>query len=173
MMTYEKADREARIFVNGLRKAQVPDDHPMAGQWIPASGEWGPQFRGHPLVRQAEAEGWGRDLRQHCIRVVRRQMFVKQDHSDIDKIMPDDKSIEHWRKQAARVRAADERLRVLAARVVSGLDRPAVFRARGQQSAAAGLVRAHGPSVGARSLLPLCLLQYRQLPGAIVLSGAA
>lgn len=107
-MNEHQADREARIFVNGLRKAQVPDDHPMAGQWIPASGEWGPQFRGHPLVRQAEAEGWGRDLRQHCIRVVRRQMFVKQDHSDIDKIMPDDKSIEHWRKQAARVRAADE-----------------------------------------------------------------
>ena len=70
-------------------------------------------------------------------------------------------------------RAADLRLCVLAARPVRGLDRAAVLRARRQQSAAAGLVRPHRPSQRSRSVLPLCLLEYRQLPGAAVLSGAA
>ena len=56
---------------------------------------------------------------------------------------------------------------------VRGLDRAAVLCARRQQSAAAGLVRPHRPSRWARSLFPLRLLEYRQLPGAVVLSGAA
>ena len=70
-------------------------------------------------------------------------------------------------------RSADLRLCVLAARPVRGLDRAAVLCARRQQSAAAGLVRSHRPSQRPRSLFPLCLLEYRQLPGAVVLSGAA
>ena len=70
-------------------------------------------------------------------------------------------------------RAAEFGLCVLAARPVRGLDRAAVLRARRQQSAAAGLVRPHRPSQRSRSLLPLCVVEYRQLPGAAVLSGAA
>src|SRR5262245_21658602 len=68
---------------------------------------------------------------------------------------------------------ADIRLCVLAAWAVCGLDRPAFLRARGEQSAAAGLVRAHRPSRRSRSLLPLCFFQYRQFSRALVLSRAA
>ena len=66
--------------------------------------------------------------------------------------------------------SARDRRGVLAARPVHGLDRPAVLRAVGQCAAVAGMVRAHRPSVGARSLFPLCRQQYRQLPGADGLS---
>src|SRR6202040_1385495 len=61
-------------------------------------------------------------------------------------------------------RAADLGLCVLAARPVRDLDRTAVLRAGGQQSAAAGLVRAYRPPQWPGSLLPLCLLEYRQFP---------
>ena len=70
-------------------------------------------------------------------------------------------------------RSADFGLCVLAARPVCGVDRAAVLRARRQQSAAAGLVRPHRPPQRPRSVLPLCFLEHRQLPGAVVLSGAA
>ena len=70
-------------------------------------------------------------------------------------------------------RATGVGLCVLAARPVRGLDRPAVLRARRQQSAAAGLVRPHRPSCRTRSLFPLCILQHRQLPRAVVLSVPA
>ena len=70
-------------------------------------------------------------------------------------------------------RSADLGLCVLAARPVCGVDRAAVLRARRQQSAAAGLVRPHRPPQRPRPVLPLRFLEYRQLPGAVVLSGAA
>src|SRR5262249_13157067 len=70
-------------------------------------------------------------------------------------------------------RAADLRLRVLAARPVRGLDRSAVLCARRQQPAAAGLVRSIRPSGGTRPVFPVCFLEYRQFPGAVVLSTAA
>src|SRR4029453_3281978 len=62
---------------------------------------------------------------------------------------------------------------VLAAGVVLGVDRAAVLRARRQQSVAASLVRPHRPPQRSRPLLPLCVVEYRQLPGSVVLSGAA
>ncbi len=46
----------------------------------------------------------------------------------------------------------------------------AVLRAVGERSAAAGLVRAHRPSAGQGSILPLRRKQYRQLPRAAGLS---
>ena len=70
-------------------------------------------------------------------------------------------------------RAADIGLCIVAIGPVRGLDRAAVLRARRQQSAIAGLVRPHGSSRRARSLLPLRFVQYRQFPGAVVVSGAA
>src|SRR6185295_504543 len=69
-------------------------------------------------------------------------------------------------------RAADIGLRVLAARPLRRLDRTAVLRARRQQSAVAGLVRSNWSSRRTRSLLPLRVLQYRQLPRTVVLSIA-
>ncbi len=70
-------------------------------------------------------------------------------------------------------RSADLRLCVLAARPVCGLDRAAVLCARRQQSAAASLVRPHRPPQRSRPVFPLCFLEHRQLPGAVVLSGTA
>src|SRR5580704_9327828 len=70
-------------------------------------------------------------------------------------------------------RAAEFGLCVLAARAVRGLDRIAVLCARGQQPTAASLVRSHRSPQWSRSVFSLCLLEYRQLPGAVVLSGAA
>src|SRR5450432_3079575 len=70
-------------------------------------------------------------------------------------------------------RTPDLGLCVLAIGPVRGFDRAAVFRAGGEQSAAAGLVRPLRPPERSRSLFPLCFLEYRQLPGAVVLSGAA
>jgi hypothetical protein len=70
-------------------------------------------------------------------------------------------------------RSADLCVRALAVGPVCGLDRAAVLRACGQQSVAAGLVRAHRPPCRTRSLFPLRLLQYRQLPCAVVLPGSA
>src|SRR6266702_4906645 len=65
------------------------------------------------------------------------------------------------------------RLCLLAAGPVRGLDRAAVLRTRRQQSVAAGLVRPHRPSQWSGPVLSLCLLEYRQFSGAVVLSGAA
>jgi hypothetical protein len=95
-------DYKARVVICGLRRAVSPSNPEMDGRMIVASGEWSPHLRSHPLVRQAEAEGWGRDLRQHCIRVVRRQMGCRLPYDDLDAIMPDAKAIKHWREQAAR-----------------------------------------------------------------------
>jgi len=64
--------------------------------------------RAHPLVRQAEREGWGRDLRQHCIRVVRRQMGCRLPYDDLNAIMPDDRAVKYWREQQKRFALAAE-----------------------------------------------------------------
>ena len=108
MMTYEKADREARIFVNGLRKAQVTEDNVMHGNWVVASGEWSQTFRHLPIVKQANEQGWAKDLRQHLIRTVRRQMLRGEPYDDIDRLMPDKDSIWFWRDKAQRENSAAE-----------------------------------------------------------------
>jgi hypothetical protein len=108
-------DYKARVVICGLRRASSPNNPEMHGKMIVASGEWSPHLRSHPLVRQAEAEGWGRDLRQHCIRVVRRQMGCRLPYDDLDSIMPDDKAIKHWREQAERyAKAAKFRAEMIA-----------------------------------------------------------
>ena len=69
-------------------------------------------------------------------------------------------------------RSAGHRHAVLAARAVRGVDRPAVLRARRQQPDAAGVVRAHRSSGRTRSLLPLRVVEHRQLSRAAVLPDA-
>lgn len=95
-------DYKARVVVCGLRRALSPNNPDMDGRMVVANGEWNQHLRAHALVRQAEAEGWGCDLRQHCIRVVRRQMGSGLPYDNLDAIMPDAKAIKHWREQAAR-----------------------------------------------------------------------
>jgi hypothetical protein len=104
----EEVDYKARVFVCGLRRAVSPKNPEMDGKMIVNSGEWSPHLRAHPLVRQAEREGWGRDLRQHCIRVVRRQMGCRLPYDDLDAIMPDDRAVKYWREQQKRFALAAE-----------------------------------------------------------------
>src|SRR5450432_40401 len=59
-------------------------------------------------------------------------------------------------------RTPDLGLCVLAIGPVRGFDRAAVFRAGGEQSAAAGLVRPHRPPERSRSLFPLCFLRSEE-----------
>lgn len=107
-MTPEEADFRARVFVNGMRNAAVPEWHEMHGRKVIATGEWSPHFQRHPWVQDAETEGWGRDLRQHCIRIVRGRIMAGQPHHEIEQIMPDAKTVAVWRTNAKRFALADE-----------------------------------------------------------------
>lgn len=105
------ADFKARDFVNGLREIEVAPTDPRAGTYMIASGSWSRVFLAHQTVDLAEREGWARDLRQHLIRVVRRQIAGGLPYEDIDNLMPDRTTIAYWRdrsetyKKAAQWRA--------------------------------------------------------------------
>jgi hypothetical protein len=67
--------------------------HPMIADW--------------PICRQAEAEGWARELRAALIHSVRQQMFQGQD-IDVAKAIPPERWIKETRKNAERYRKAAE-----------------------------------------------------------------
>jgi hypothetical protein len=70
-------------------------------------------FRFHPLIadwpicKQAEAEGWAKDLRGALIHSVRQQMFLGQE-IDVAKALPPDWWLKQRRKDAKRYRLAAE-----------------------------------------------------------------
>jgi hypothetical protein len=70
-------------------------------------------FRFHPLIadwpicKQAEAEGWGKDLRSALIHSVRQQMFLGQE-IDVAKALPPDRWIAETRRNAERYRKSAE-----------------------------------------------------------------
>lgn len=102
----DKADYDARVFVNGLRRAQVPEGHPMHGKLIVASGEWSHRFQGHPWVKQSTTEGWAVELRGHCIRVVKQRMLIRQPYSNLTDLMPPADLVGYWRLNAERAQLA-------------------------------------------------------------------
>src|SRR5258708_1696828 len=71
------------------------------------------------------------------------------------------------------VKSAGKRICALAVGIVRRHNRTAVLCAGGQQSVAAGVVRARRPSCGTRSVFSLRLIEHRQLPGPTLLPGAA
>ncbi len=103
-MTPEKADFMARCFVNGSEM------HSVSGKVEPISGEWSVRFRSHPWVRQAEQEGWGRDLRSTCILATTQRIMAGVRPIDIrpEEVMPKAEHVEYWRDQARRAREAYE-----------------------------------------------------------------
>lgn len=105
MRTPDQIDYDARVYVNGLRRAQTPEG---PGALTLATGEWAPRFRAHPWVIQAEAEGWGRELRQHCVGAVKQALAAGVSAPAIETVMPDRELIEHWRKNAKRYALAAE-----------------------------------------------------------------
>lgn len=92
----------ARCYVCGWRT------HPKTEQMEPISGEFHERFIDHPMVAQAIAEVWDRDLRSHLVHCVARRMFRGDDHSDHDALMPDAVWIKHTRMNAERYRLAAE-----------------------------------------------------------------
>lgn len=101
-MTPEKADWNARCFVNGLRRCSA------TGKMEPAAGEFSQIFHRHPWVRESIAEGWGKELRGHLILTVKRRIMMGVPHSDIDTLMPPKEWIEYAKQQAERYRKAAE-----------------------------------------------------------------
>jgi hypothetical protein len=75
-------------------------DEIMGFRFNPLIADW-------PICRQAEAEGWAKELRAALIHTVRQQMFQGQD-IDVAKALPPDRWISDTRKQAEKYRLAAE-----------------------------------------------------------------
>jgi len=101
-MTPERADWNARCFVNGMRR------HGTTGKMEPAAGEFAPHFLRHPWVREAVAEGWGKELRSHLVLAVKRRIMLGLQHNDIDELMPPKEWVAAAKQQAARFAKAAE-----------------------------------------------------------------
>ena len=102
----ETCDYRARCYVNGVVKDKE-------GNNVPRSAHWHPRFQQHPWVQQAEAEGWGRELRSVVISNLKHWMLKKQNafsygHVQIEDLMPDHEWVTHTRKEAEKVLASKE-----------------------------------------------------------------
>lgn len=90
--------------------------NPRLGRLEPATGTWSPAFLEHGLVQQAEAEGWGRELRAYVLATVKRKIMgwrpedkgqgtmpaFEEIIRDVDTVMPKDTEwIAYTRQQAA------------------------------------------------------------------------
>jgi hypothetical protein len=109
---HERARAEnggARPETNAVTRARI-----AAARFVNGRGngwEWAPDFRAHPLVVLAEAEGWARELRDAC----KRQAFLRlihgipRDAPTVDNVMTrDTELIAYWRAEARRAREAAE-----------------------------------------------------------------
>lgn len=102
----EEVDYRARAFVNGF--VDEVKNGERTGKKIVHTAHWAPAFRDHPMVERAEREGWGADLRSHCVRAVMAAMFAGRPHHVIESLMPDGKWVEHISIRAERFAAANE-----------------------------------------------------------------
>lgn len=118
-------DREARVFVNGIRFKKYHNGHP--DQWDIDHGNFHKRWIELPLVRQSIVEGWDKDMRQHLVGVIRALLtrvvqamppadLVALKGQDVqailskvplDRTMPEAALVDHWRRQAQRYREAD------------------------------------------------------------------
>lgn len=101
-MTPERADWNARCFVNGMKR------HGVTGKMEPASGEFSQHFIRHPWVRESIAEGWGKELRSHLILAVKRRIMMGLPYNDIEALMPPRDWVDYAKQQAERYRKAAE-----------------------------------------------------------------
>jgi hypothetical protein len=114
MTTPEEIDFRARVFVCGMRDAQVPSDHHMHGKRVINTGAFSAHLEAHPWVQRAQREGFGGQLRQHCIKQVKARMVHGADYTNVGDLMPEKDMIEHWAKQAEKFnQAADWRRSII------------------------------------------------------------
>ncbi len=99
-MTPERADYNARCYVNGMRL------HGRSQKMEPASGEFSNRFASHPWCREATTEGWGRELRTHLIHTVRKRIMTGQPYDIIEDLMPPREWVEVAKQNAERYQAA-------------------------------------------------------------------
>lgn len=98
---------QARSFVNGLVEETKHGE--ITGRRVVASGEWAQRFRDLNLVRQAEDEGWGNELRAAVVRTVKGLLAAGRPVPAVADLMPTDvKWIEAQRAQAHRFSLAKE-----------------------------------------------------------------
>jgi hypothetical protein len=97
----EICDRRARKAVCATAWNDRTQREEIVGfRFNPLIAEW-------PICKQAEAEGWGKELRAALIHSVRQQMFLGQD-IDVAKVIPPDRWIKETRRHAERYRKAAE-----------------------------------------------------------------
>lgn len=99
-MTPERADYNARCYVNGMRM------HGRSHKMEPASGEFSTRFASHPWCREAVIEGWGKELRSHLIMTVKRRIMAGVPYDVIEDLMPPREWIDVAKRDAARYRSA-------------------------------------------------------------------
>lgn len=98
---------QARSFVNGLVEETKHGE--ITGRRVVASGEWAQRFRDLNLVRQAEDEGWGNELRAAVVRTVKGLLAAGRPVPAVADLMPTDvKWIEAQRAQAHRFSLAKD-----------------------------------------------------------------
>lgn len=102
LLTPDMADYRARCFVNGVRR------HGKSGKMEPASGEFHERFLSHPWVRESIAEGWGKELRSHLVRVCKIRLMRGETLGDITVLMPDKDWVASEKHHAERYRLAAE-----------------------------------------------------------------
>lgn len=96
-------DYRARCYVHGSLRSE------KTGQIVPAYGEWSGPFMSLPLVREAEANGWGAELRAFAIFGAKRRLFEGLKLDDPRALMPQDEGwITYRRQQAHKYRLAAE-----------------------------------------------------------------
>lgn len=104
--TPDKIAFRARCYVNGV--IETVENGERTGI-RPANGEWAHRFVNLPLVKQAEAEGWARDLRAATIRNAEQCLYCKKPLPDAAELLPTDTDwIEAQRVRARRFADAKE-----------------------------------------------------------------
>lgn len=97
----EICDRRARKAVCAMAwNPNTKRDEIVGFRFNPLIADW-------PICHQAEAEGWGKELRSALIHSIRQQMFLGQE-IDVAKALPPDRWVADIRDRAAGYRKAAE-----------------------------------------------------------------
>lgn len=97
----ETCDRRARRAICAQSwNPKTKQDEIVGFRFNPAIAHW-------PLCRQAEAEGWGKELRSAMIATLKRAFFAGA-NPDLSEVVPRPDWIEKTRERAAVYRAAEE-----------------------------------------------------------------
>lgn len=105
-MAWSQLEYRALVWTHGITD-HVDEDGQLTGKTSIDLGQWAPAHLTHPLVRQAEAEGWGGDLRRHVKRHAVRALAGGQRPS-LDDMRPDDGWIAAQRARAEKAAIAAE-----------------------------------------------------------------